>query len=53
MISGPRFNSLIMLSRKPVAKKLKRWITHDFLPAIRKTSRYVKNEMPKLDTDRD
>lgn len=32
--------SLILRSRKPEAKKFKRWITHDVLPAIRKTGGY-------------
>ena len=29
--------SLILASRKPVAKAFKRWITHEVLPALRKT----------------
>lgn len=32
--------SLILRSRKPEARKFKRWITHEVLPAIRKTGRY-------------
>jgi prophage antirepressor-like protein len=28
--------SLIMLSRKPEAKKFQRWVTHEVLPSIRK-----------------
>jgi prophage antirepressor-like protein len=32
--------SLILRSRKPEAKAFKRWITHEVLPAIRKTGRY-------------
>ena len=32
--------SLILTSRKPEAKAFKRWITHDVLPAIRKTGSY-------------
>jgi anti-repressor protein len=32
--------SLILRSRKPQAKAFKRWITHEVLPAIRKTGRY-------------
>lgn len=32
--------SLVMSSRKAEAKKFKRWVTHDVLPAIRKTGRY-------------
>lgn len=33
--------SLILRSRKPEAKTFKRWVTHDVLPAIRKTGQYV------------
>ena len=32
--------SLILTSRKPEAKKFKKWVTADVLPAIRKTGRY-------------
>lgn len=32
--------SLILRSRKPEAKAFKRWVTHEVLPAIRKTGRY-------------
>jgi anti-repressor protein len=32
--------SLILRSRKPQAKAFKRWVTHEVLPAIRKTGRY-------------
>lgn len=32
--------SLILSSRKPEAKKFKRWITHEVIPAIRKTGSY-------------
>jgi prophage antirepressor-like protein len=33
--------SLILRSRKPEAKTFKRWITHEVLPAIRKTGAYL------------
>ena len=36
--------SLVMGSRKPEAKAFKRWVTHDVLPAIRKTGRFVDTE---------
>jgi prophage antirepressor-like protein len=32
--------NLVLASRKPEAKEFKRWITHDVLPAIRKTGSY-------------
>ena len=36
--------SLIISSRKPEAKTFKRWITHEVIPAIRKTGGYVNND---------
>jgi prophage antirepressor-like protein len=36
--------SLIFASRKDEAKKFKKWITAEILPAIRKTGGYVSNE---------
>lgn len=33
--------SLIFTSRKPEAKRFKRWVTHEVLPSIRKTGAYV------------
>ena len=33
--------SLILTSRKPEAKTFKRWVTHDVLPALRKTGTYT------------
>ena len=32
--------NLILSSRKPEAKKFKRWVTHEVLPSIRKTGSY-------------
>ncbi len=43
--------SLILTSRKPEAKKFKKWVTSEVLPAIRKTGRYVAapaQEAPEL-----
>lgn len=40
IVSEPGLYSLIMRSRKPEAKAFKRWVTHDVLPAIRKTGGY-------------
>lgn len=36
--------TLILASRKPSAKKFKRWITHEVLPSIRKTGGYIPVE---------
>jgi hypothetical protein len=41
--------SLILGSRKPDAKRFKRWVTHEVLPAIRRTGRYeVPRPQPQL-----
>lgn len=40
IITEPGLYSLILRSRKPEAKAFKRWITHDVIPAIRKTGMY-------------
>jgi prophage antirepressor-like protein len=40
IVSEAGLYSLILRSRKPEAKAFKRWITHDVLPAIRKTGSY-------------
>ena len=42
--------SLVLGSRKPEAKAFKRWITHDVIPAIRKTGGYVSNEQQFVET---
>ncbi len=33
--------NLVLASRKPEAKAFKRWITHEVIPAIRKTGKYM------------
>lgn len=35
--------SLVLGSRKPEAKRFKRWVTHEVLPSIRKTGAYVQD----------
>src|SRR5699024_8760792 len=37
--------NIILLSRKPEAKKFRRWITHDVLPSIRKHGLYAVDEV--------
>lgn len=39
-ISEPGLYALVLTSRKAEAKRFKRWVTHDVLPAIRKTGAY-------------
>ncbi|WP_396427181.1 BRO family protein [Lancefieldella rimae] len=41
--------NLILRSRKPEAKAFKRWITHEVLPAIRKTGSYSVEQTKKLE----
>ncbi len=40
IINEPGLYKLIMRSNKPEAKMFQRWVTHDVLPAIRKTGGY-------------
>lgn len=40
IVNEPGLYSLVLGSRKPEAKAFKRWITHEVLPAIRKTGNY-------------
>lgn len=40
-VNEPGLYTLILGSRKPEAKAFKRWVTHEVLPAIRKTGRYA------------
>ncbi|MEV2756714.1 phage antirepressor [Paenibacillus larvae] len=44
-VNEPGFYSLILTSRKPEAKQFKRWVTHEVLPAIRKTGMYATDEL--------
>jgi anti-repressor protein len=48
VINEPGLYSLILRSRKPEAKAFKRWVTHEVLPAIRKTGRYETAPTPAL-----
>ena len=41
IVSESGLYSTILLSRKPEAKKFKRWITHEVLPAIQRHGAYV------------
>ena len=37
--------NIILVSRKPEAKKFKRWVTHEVLPSIRKHGLYAADEL--------
>lgn len=41
LVNEPGLYSLVLTSNKPEAKSFKRWITHEVLPAIRKTGSYA------------
>lgn len=44
LINESGLYSLVIVSRKPEAKRFKRWITSQVLPSIRKTGRYAVQE---------
>ena len=46
IVSEAGLYSLILKSRKPEAKAFKRWITHEVIPAIRKTGGYQVPQSP-------
>lgn len=43
--------SLVLSSRKPEAKEFKRWITHEVIPAIRKTGGYISGAKEMSDEE--
>ncbi len=43
-VNEPGLYALILTSRKPEAKRFKRWVTHEVLPALRKHGAYVMPE---------
>ena len=45
-VNEPGLYSLVLGSRKPEAKAFKRWITHEVIPAIRKTGCYHVPQSP-------
>lgn len=45
IISGNGFLDLVASSRKPEAKKMFYWITHELLPTIRKCGVYMTDEI--------
>lgn len=52
VVNEPGLYSLILRSRKPEAKAFKRWITHEVLPAIRRTGRYeIAHQLPQSFAD--
>lgn len=51
IVNEPGLYSLVLGSRKPEAKAFKRWITHDVIPAIRKTGGYIAGEESMTDDE--
>ena len=49
VISEPGLYKLAFKSKKPIAKKFVRWVTHDVLPTIRRTGQYKISE-PSVET---
>ena len=45
VVNEPGLYTLVLGSRKPEAKAFKRWITHEVIPAIRKTGTYTERPM--------
>lgn len=43
-VSEAGLYSLVLKSRKPEAKRFKRWVTHDVLPALRRDGAYVASD---------
>ena len=44
--------ALILRSRKPEAKRFRKWVTSEVLPAIRKTGKYAVNSLPPWDDEK-
>ena len=49
VVTEPGLYSLVMGSRRPEAQAFKRWVTHEVLPAIRKTGRYETAPAPAFE----
>lgn len=48
VVNEPGLYSLILRSRKPEAKRFKRWVIHEVLPSIRKTGAYAHPSVPAI-----
>lgn len=44
IVSEAGLYSLVLKSRKPEAKRFRRWVTHDVLPALRRDGAYVASD---------
>ena len=50
IISESGFYTLVLRSRKPIAKPFRIWVTSEVLPAIRKTGKYVTSYEDKVES---
>lgn len=50
IISESGFYTLVLRSRKPIAKPFRIWVTSEILPSIRKTGSYVTDQSNKVET---
>lgn len=50
IISESGFYTLVLRSRKPIAKPFRIWVTSEVLPAIRKTGKYVTTSENKVES---
>ena len=50
IISESGFYTLVLRSRKPIAKPFRIWVTSEVLPAIRKTGKYVAQSENKVES---
>ncbi len=49
-VNEPGLYSLVLKSRKPIARSFKRWITHEVIPSVRKTGSYsVSSAVSEVD----
>ena len=45
------FYDVVLESRKPIARKFRKWVTKEVLPSIRKTGAYIQSEKVEEPTD--
>ena len=50
IISESGFYTLVLRSRKPIAKPFRIWVTSEVLPSIRKTGQYIATTDNKIET---
>ena len=49
IISESGFYTLVLRSRKPIAKPFRIWVTSEVLPTIRKNGKYISSSESKVD----